>query len=63
MLIAGPGIYAAGRLLRGLLIGVSPLDPVALVAAAAGLGLVTMAACYVPARRVLRLDASPLLRD
>jgi predicted permease len=63
MLIAGPGIYFAGGLLRGLLIGVSPLDPLALVAAAGGLGLVTMSACYVPARRVLLLDASPLLRD
>lgn len=63
MLIAGPGIYAAGRLLRGLLIGVSPLDPLALAVAAAGLAVVTMSACYIPARRVLRLDASPLLRD
>ena len=63
MLIAGPGIYAAGRLLRGLLIGVSPLDPLALTAAAAGLAIVTMSACYLPARRVLRLDAAPLLRD
>jgi putative ABC transport system permease protein len=63
MLIAGPGVYAAGRLLRGLLIGVSPLDPAALAMAVAGLALVTMLACYIPARRVLRLDASPLLRD
>lgn len=63
MLIAGPGIYLAGRLLRGLLIGVSPLDPLALMAAAGGLAVVTMSACYVPARRVLRLDTSPLLRD
>ena len=63
MLIAGPGIYAAGRLVRGLLIGVSPLDPLALVAAVAGLALVTLTACYLPARRVLALDPSPLLRD
>jgi ABC-type antimicrobial peptide transport system permease subunit len=63
MLIAVPGIYGAGRLLRGLLIGVSPLDPPALALAATGLALVTMTACYIPARRVLRLDASPLLRD
>ena len=26
MLIAGPGVYVAGKLLRGVLIGVSPLD-------------------------------------
>jgi ABC-type antimicrobial peptide transport system permease subunit len=63
ILIAGPGVYAAGRLLRGLLIGVSPLDPLALAAAAAGLSIVTLCACYVPARRVLRIDPSPLLRE
>lgn len=63
MLIAMPGVYAAGRLVRSLLIGVSPLDPLALAAAAAGLALVTLGACYLPARRVLALDAAPLLRD
>ena len=63
MLIAGPGVYAAGKLLRGLLIGVSPLDPFALAAAGVGLSIVTLSACYVPARRVLRIDPSPLLRE
>jgi putative ABC transport system permease protein len=63
ILIAAPGIYAAGRLLRGLLIGVSPLDPLTLLAVAAGLAVVTTLACYVPARRVLRIDPAPLLRQ
>ena len=63
MLIAGPGVYAAGVLLRGLLIGVSPLDPIALASAAAGLAAVSISACYLPARRVLRIDPSPLLRE
>ena len=63
ILIAAPGIYAAGRLLRGLLIGVSPLDPLTLLAVAAGLAVVTILACYVPARRVLRIDPAPLLRQ
>jgi predicted permease len=63
MAIALPGVYAAGGFLRGVLIGVSPLDPASLLAAAAGLALVTLSACYVPARRVLGINPSPLLRQ
>ena len=63
MLIAIPGVYAAGRLIRGLLIEVSPWDPLTLAAVTFSLLFVTMAACYVPARRVLRIDPSPLLRQ
>ena len=63
MLIAIPGVYAAGRLIRGLLVDISPWDPFTLSAVAFGLLLVTMAACYVPARRVLRIDPAPLLRQ
>jgi putative ABC transport system permease protein len=62
VLIGVPGVYAAGRLIRGLLVGISPLDPLALAAAAIGLGLVTMVACYVPAQRVLRIDPAQSLR-
>jgi ABC-type antimicrobial peptide transport system permease subunit len=63
MLIATPGIYIAGHLMRGILVGVSPLDPLTLFAVALGLGLVTMVACYVPARRVLGIDPAQLLRQ
>jgi len=63
MLIAIPGVYAGGRLIRGLLIEMSPWDPLTLGAVAFSLLLVSMAACYVPARRVLRIDPAPLLRQ
>ena len=63
MLIGVPGIYAAGGLLRGLLVGVSPSDPLTLLTVALGLTLVGMAACYVPARRVLRLEPAQALRQ
>jgi putative ABC transport system permease protein len=63
VLLGAPGIYAAGGLIRGLLIDVSPWDPLTLLAVALGLGLVAMAACYVPARRVLGIDPAPLLRQ
>jgi putative ABC transport system permease protein len=63
MAIAVPGVYAAGGLVRSLLIGVSPWDPLTLSAVVAGLLLVTLTACYVPARRVLRIDPASLLRQ
>ena len=63
MLIAVPGIYAAGDLIRSLLVDVSPWDPPTLSAMASGVLLVTVSACYVPARRVLRIDPASLLRQ
>jgi putative ABC transport system permease protein len=63
MLIAIPGVYAAGGLVRSLLVDVSPWDPLTLSSVAGGLLLVAMAACYLPARRVLRIDPAPLLRQ
>jgi putative ABC transport system permease protein len=61
LLIGVPGIYIASRLIRGLLVGVSPSDPLTLLAAALGLLLVTLATCYVPARRALRIEPAQLL--
>jgi putative ABC transport system permease protein len=63
VLIGVPGIYAAGRLIRGVLVGVSPSDPLTLAAIATCLALVTMAACYVPARRVLGIEPAQSLRQ
>ena len=63
LLIGAPGIYIANGLIRGLLVGVSPSDPLTLLAAALGLLLVTMATCYVPARRALRIEPAQLLRQ
>ena len=62
VLLGVPGIYAAGGLLRGVLVGVSPLDPLTLATVALGLGF-TMVACYVPARRVLRIEPAQSLRQ
>ena len=63
LLIGAPGIYIAGGLIRGVLVGVSPSDPLTLLAVALGLLLVTMATCYVPARRALGIDPAKLLRQ
>jgi putative ABC transport system permease protein len=63
LLIGAPGIHVANRLIRGLLVGVSPSDPLTLLAAALALLLVSIAACYVPARRALGIEPAQLLRQ
>ena len=63
LLIGVPGIYFAGRLLGGVLVGVSSFDPATLAAVAAGLALVAAVACYVPARRVAGIEPAQSLRE
>lgn len=62
----GLGIVAAlgvGGLLRGFLIGVGPMDPVALLGAPLILGAVAVVAAYLPARRTSRVDPVEALRS
>jgi ABC-type antimicrobial peptide transport system permease subunit len=52
----------ASTLLRDLLFGIGPADPVAFAAAAAAMIVVTLGACYVPVRRALNVDPIAALR-
>jgi ABC-type antimicrobial peptide transport system permease subunit len=52
----------ATRALRGLLYGVHPLEPAALVGAVAGILVVSAAALVVPLRAALRVDPAQVLR-
>jgi ABC-type antimicrobial peptide transport system permease subunit len=55
--------FALTRLLSTLLYGVSPNDVLTLVAVALLLGAVSLAACYLPARRASQLDPASILRS
>jgi len=56
------GALMISRLMTKLLYGVQPTDPATFVAVAAGLGLVAVLACYIPARRAMRIDPMAALR-
>lgn len=56
------GSIALGRVMQGLLYGVSGLDPTALVVTSLILVATALAACYVPARRASRVDPMHALR-
>ncbi len=51
------GSLAATRLMRGVLYGVSPTDPLTLLSVAAALFAAALLACYVPARSAVGIRA------
>ncbi|HVQ29626.1 MAG TPA: FtsX-like permease family protein, partial [Vicinamibacteria bacterium] len=57
------GALFSGWLLRDLLFGVDPLDPVSLLAAALLLVAASALAAYIPARRAARVDPAVVLRS
>ncbi len=60
--IAIPVVFACGKLIAGMLFGVSVTDPVSFLAAASTLGAVAAIAGFVPARRASRVDPMVALR-
>jgi predicted permease len=61
----GSGLVASlllTRLMAGLLYGVSAMDPLTFAVVAMLLMVVTMAACYIPASRAMRVDPITVLR-
>jgi putative ABC transport system permease protein len=60
--IGVPAAFALTRLIRGLLFGVNPADPVIYALTAAALGGAALLASYLPARQVLKIDPAETLR-
>ena len=56
------GALVLTRFLRGLLFEIQPTDPATFVAVAILLTLVALLACYIPARRAMRVDPMVALR-
>ena len=61
--IGVPISLASTRLLRSQLFGVQPADPLSYVVVSLLLGMVALAACYVPARRAAAVDPMLALRQ
>jgi len=57
-----PVTFAAGRLVRSQLFGLSPSDPFTVAVAVLSIGVVTLLAAYLPARRAARVDPVVALR-
>ena len=56
VLIGIGGAWALTRLIKTLLYGVSPTDPLTFALTAVGLLLVALLACWIPSRRATRID-------
>jgi len=70
LLIVGVGLpaglllsLAAAPVIRELVLGVNASDPLVLAGVAVLLACVTLAACYIPARRAMRADPTVALRN
>jgi predicted permease len=62
VLIGVPVVFAVGKWISSLLFGVTAADPLAIALAAVLMFLVGIVACYVPARRAMRVDPIVALR-
>ena len=56
------GAYALTKLLTSMLFGITATEPTAFLLVAAGLGIIALLACYLPARRATKIEPMIALR-
>jgi putative ABC transport system permease protein len=56
------GAFVVARLLSSQLYGISPMDAVTYITVSIVVAIVTLAACYIPARRAMAIDPIIALR-
>jgi len=57
------GAYVAGGIIRGLLFGVAPHDPVTFIGVAAVMAAIGIVACWIPAQRAAHIDPAITMRS
>ena len=62
LVIGVGGAWTLSQLIKGLLFGVPPHDPITIAAVLVTMALVGVAACWVPALRASRIDPADALR-
>ena len=62
VIIGVPVIFAAGKWIASLLFSVKPADPLTLALASLLMFVVGFLACYIPARRAMKVDPMVALR-
>jgi predicted permease len=56
------GAFFAARVIRGLLFGVAPNDPITLIGVSLMMAAIGVFACWIPARRAARIDPAITMR-
>jgi ABC-type antimicrobial peptide transport system permease subunit len=57
------GAYYSTRVMRGLLFGIAPRDPVTFVGVAVTMAAIGVLACWIPALRASRIDPAIAMRS
>jgi ABC-type antimicrobial peptide transport system permease subunit len=57
------GAFIAGGIIRGLLFGVAPHDPVTFIGVAVMMAAIGIVACWIPALRAARIDPAITMRS